>query len=164
MLLLSPASLLQRPSPLQPGWPKYLCSWSVGNDCRPFLEGSRELGARGVSLLQPSSDLDDKTHPSILLHFLEACRLARAAGRKCDRNESQDIMSLNTSSVTQSDCNSHHVIKFTFIYGNPNPSCPPDKSVRGCFSPRTKQLLGGLTLPHPGPELPDPETRPGRLP
>ncbi|KAB1283018.1 hypothetical protein Cadr_000000565 [Camelus dromedarius] len=43
-------SFLQRPSPAQPGWPKYLCSGtrSAGFDCRPFLEGCRELGAWGA--------------------------------------------------------------------------------------------------------------------
>lgn len=41
---------------------KAVASWAHGE--RPFCSSS--------------SDLDDKTHPSILLHFLEACRLQRA--------------------------------------------------------------------------------------
>lgn len=41
---------------------KAVASWAHGE--RPFSSSS--------------SDLDDKTHPSILLHFLEACRLERA--------------------------------------------------------------------------------------
>lgn len=78
MLLPSPASLFAKAEPAPGRMAKISLLVSVGIDCRPFLEGSRELGARGVSLLQLLSDLDDKTHPSILLHFLEACRLARA--------------------------------------------------------------------------------------
>lgn len=46
-------------------------------------------------------------------------------------------MSLNTSSVTQSDCSSHHVIKFTFIYGVQ--TLPPPRQKReGVFLPQNK--------------------------
>lgn len=74
-----------------------------------------------------SSDLGDKTHPSILLHFLEALQACRScAGSKRDRRESQDTMSPNTS-VTQSGCRG--VIKFALICCLPLPALPPRQSL-----------------------------------
>lgn len=79
MPLSSPASLYAKaePSPARMAGTSLPLDMFAGIVCGAFWKAvwSRALRKRPFS--SSSLDLDDKTHPSILLHFLEACRLAR---------------------------------------------------------------------------------------
>lgn len=125
-----------------PFW-KAVASWAPGE--RPFCSSS--------------SDLDDKTHPSILMHFLEACRLARALlARNVIEMKGHKVpehLLGHSKRLPRPPC---YQIRF-YLLSSPPPFCtrPPRQEREECFSPRT------ITARQFDPAPPLPTARPEQL-
>lgn len=98
-----------------------------------------------------SSDLDDKTHPSILLHFLEACRLERAllAGNVIEINSGHNVPE-HLGHPERLPRLPRYQIRFHLL-SSPPLSRPPVKRAKSVSPLKQKQQRGLTPCPTAGP-------------